>query len=232
MPGFGSLFTRARHGGADGTKFKRVGWRLVASCGMLLGVAAAVVAPASAASAGVPTQFWVSQTGLPTGADRSCPTAAYATVQSAVLAAEAAETLSPRAVPTIEICPGTYSEQVTILKSLVLTRAPVAAGLGPVTIQLPAAVGSNQALGLSTTNCQADDAAHSIADPAVGDRDLLRATGRRQHHRRRRLDQRHHRRGQLADHGVLRQPVRHPGGRRGAPCRSPTPPSSRSAPTR
>src|SRR3984885_6085471 len=165
MPGFGSLFTRARHGGADGTKFKRVGWRLVASCGMLLGVAAAVIAPASAASAGEPTQFWVSQTGLPTGADTGCPTAAYATVQSAVLAAEAAETLSPRTAATIEICPGTYSEQVTILKSLVLTRAPVATGLGPVTIQLPAAVGSNQALGVSTTNCQADDAAQGIAIP-------------------------------------------------------------------
>src|SRR3984957_11168567 len=165
MPGFASLFTRPRHGGPDGTKIRRIGWRLVASCGMLLGAAAAVVAPASAASAAVPAQFWMSQTGLPTGADRSCPTAAYATVQSAVLAAEAAEALSPRTVPTVEICPGTYSEQVTILKSLVLTRAPVAAGLGPVTIQLPAAVGSNQALGLSTTNCQADDAAQSIQVP-------------------------------------------------------------------
>jgi hypothetical protein len=92
MPGFASLFTRARHGGPDGTRVRWVGWRLVASCGMLLGVAAAVVAPASVASAstaraGGPAQFWVSQTGLPTGADRSCPTAAYAKVQSAVLAA-------------------------------------------------------------------------------------------------------------------------------------------------
>jgi len=165
MPGFASLFTRPRHGGAEGTKVRRVGWRLAASCGMLLAVATAVIAPASAASAGGPSQFWVSQTGLPTGADRSCPTAAYATVQSAVLAAEAAETLSPRTVPTIEICPGTYSEQVTILKSLLLTRAPVAASLGPVTIQLPAAVGGNQALGLSTTNCQADDAAQGIPAP-------------------------------------------------------------------
>jgi hypothetical protein len=165
MPGFASLFTRARHVGPHGTKVRRIGWRLVASCGMLLGVAAAVIAPASAASAGVPSQFWVSQTGLPTGADRSCPTAAYATVQSAVLAAEAAETLSPRTVPTIDICPGTYSEQVTILKSLVLTRAPVASSLGPVTIQLPAAVGGNRVLGLSTTNCQADDAAQGIQSP-------------------------------------------------------------------
>jgi hypothetical protein len=56
---------------------------------VVLGVAAAVVAPASAASAGTSAEFWVSQTGLPTGADTSCQTAAYATVQSAVLAAEA-----------------------------------------------------------------------------------------------------------------------------------------------
>lgn len=165
MPGFASLFSRARHGGPKGTRFRGGGWRLAASGGVLLAVAAGVVAPASMASASVPSQFWVSQTGLPTGADRSCPTAAYSTVQSAVLAAEAAETVNPRMVPTIEICPGTYSEQVTILKSLVLTRAPVAPGLGPVTIQLPAAVGSNQALGLSTTNCQAEDAAQGISAP-------------------------------------------------------------------
>jgi hypothetical protein len=165
MPGFASLFTRSRPGGPDGTKVTWVGWRLIAACGMLLGVAAAVLAPASAASAGLRAQLWVSPTALPTGADRSCPTAAYATVQSAVLAAEAAEALSPRTAATIEVCPGTYSEQVTILKSMALTRAPVAAGLGPVTIQLPAAVGGNQALGLSTTNCQADDAAQGITSP-------------------------------------------------------------------
>ena len=170
MPGFASLFSRARCGEAKGTRFSGGGWRIVAASVMLLAVAAAVVAPAGTAGAtarnpSVPSQFWVSPTGLPTGADRSCPTAAFSTVQSAVLAAEAAETLSPRMVPTIEVCPGTYSEQVTILKSLVLTRAPVAPGLGPVTIQLPAAVGSNQALGLSTTNCQADDAAQGITAP-------------------------------------------------------------------
>src|ERR1700722_16538172 len=160
MPGFAIRFRRTRHDRRpDGTKGRLAGWRLVAACGMLLGIAAAVVAPASAASAGASAQFWVSQTGLPTGADRSCQTAAYATVQSAVLAAEAYEALRPHTVPAIEICPGTYSEQVTIGKSLVLTRAPVAAGLGPVTIQLPAAAGGNQALGLSATNCQADDTA-------------------------------------------------------------------------
>jgi hypothetical protein len=165
MQGFANRFTRTRYDGPDGTKGRSAGWRLVASCAVLLGVAAAVVAPASAASAGTSAEFWASQTSLPTGADTSCQTAAYNTVQSAVLAAEAYETLNPRTVPTIEICPGTYSEQVTILKSLVLTRAPVAADLGPVTIQLPAAVGSNQALGLSTTNCQADDTAQGIQIP-------------------------------------------------------------------
>src|SRR5271154_1402347 len=106
MPGFASLFTRPRHGAPDGTKGRLARWRLVALCGLLPGVAAAVIAPASAASAGTSGEFWVSQTGLPTGTDTSCPTAAYATVQSAVLAAEAYEALHPYTVPTIEICPG------------------------------------------------------------------------------------------------------------------------------
>ncbi len=41
-------------------------------------------------------------------------------------------------VPTVETRPGLHSEQVTITKSLMLTRAPVPSGLGAVTIQLPA----------------------------------------------------------------------------------------------
>lgn len=36
------------------------------------------------------------------------------------------ESSHAKVVPTIEICPATYSEQVTITKSLVLTRATVA----------------------------------------------------------------------------------------------------------
>ena len=39
MQGFVSRFTRTPYGGTDGTKGKSAGWRLVASCGVLLGVA-------------------------------------------------------------------------------------------------------------------------------------------------------------------------------------------------
>ena len=66
--------------------------------------------PPSVATAG--PKYWVAPTSTST-ADTSCPTAAYSTVQSAVTAAELSRH-APTAVPTIEICPGTYSEQVTI----------------------------------------------------------------------------------------------------------------------
>jgi len=126
---------------------------------------AAVVMTASPAMAWQAPAFWVSPTATPAGADLNCNTAAYSTVQSAVTAAEAVETLHRGEVPTVDICPGTYSEQLTIADSVTLTRAPVPASLGPVTIQLPAAVGSNQSTGLSSTTCQAQDAATSTQVP-------------------------------------------------------------------
>jgi hypothetical protein len=43
-------------------------------------------------------------------------------------------------------------------RDLELTRANVPASRGPVVIELPASVGSDQSTGLSTTNCQAKDA--------------------------------------------------------------------------
>ena len=148
-------------------EFARVGqgrrW-LAASCGALV-LAAALIASAGAAGATSQPAFWVSPAGTPGGANTSCGTAAYSSVQTAVTAAEAYESLHPGWVPTVDVCPGTYSEQVTILGSVVITRAPVPAGLGPVTIELPAAVGANQTLGLSTTNCQAQDSVNSISAP-------------------------------------------------------------------
>jgi hypothetical protein len=131
-------------------------------CGALV-LAAALTASATAAGATPRAAFWVSPSGTKSGANASCATAAYSTVQSAVTAAEAYENSHPFPVPTVDICAGTYSEQVTILDSLVLTKAPGASG--PVTIQLPAAVGDNQTTGLSTTNCQATDGANEITAP-------------------------------------------------------------------
>jgi hypothetical protein len=134
---------------------------------LAVGVAAAAAAlPATAAiaaSASTGPQYWVAPTGTTGAQNTSCATAGYSTIQSAVTAAQT--TPSTAGVPVIEICPGTYSEQVTITGSMVLTRAPVRARRGPVTIELPASVGDNQGSGLSTTNCQAKDAAADVAAP-------------------------------------------------------------------
>jgi hypothetical protein len=153
-------FSRTRHFRAEGAMVNSLARRLVTSFG-LMAVAAAVILPAGAASASS-SAFWVSPGGAAGKADVSCATAAFSTVSSAVTAAESAHS---GAVPTVEVCPGLYSEQVTILKSLVLTRAPVSASLGAATIQLPASVGSNQATGLSSTNCQAQDGAEKVSLP-------------------------------------------------------------------
>jgi hypothetical protein len=123
---------------------------------------AAMASPAATATAS--RTYWVAPTSTST-TNTGCASAAYNTVQSAVMAAESYESTHARVVPTIELCPGTYTEQVTISSSLVLTRAKVAASKGPVVIQLPASVGSSQTTGLSATNCQADDATTSTQLP-------------------------------------------------------------------
>jgi hypothetical protein len=138
--------------------------RFVISCGVMT-VAAAVILPAGAAGAATPPAFWVSAGGASTHANVSCPTAGYNSVQSAVTAAETYESSHPGTVPAVEVCPGTYPEQVTIRKSLSLSRAPVPASQGAARIQLPATVGSDQSKGLSSTNCQAKDIANSIQVP-------------------------------------------------------------------
>jgi hypothetical protein len=125
------------------------------ACAAALVAAGATAVPAEAAPAATTAYFWVAPTSTST-LNTSCSTAGYHTVQSAVVAAEAYESAHPTVVPTIEICPATYSEQVTVTSSLIMTRAK--GSQGPTVIQLPAAVGQNTSLGLSTTNCQAKDA--------------------------------------------------------------------------
>jgi hypothetical protein len=122
--------------------------------------AAATVVAAKAAS----PKYWVSQAST-SSSDTSCASAAYSTVQSAVTAAEAYTKKHHKAVPTIEVCPGTYAEQLTITSSLAITRAPVAASQGQAVIQLPAAVGESATAGQSSTYCQDDDAATSTLLP-------------------------------------------------------------------
>ena len=129
----------------------------VASAAVLAlgGAAAASAATSGAASS---PKYWVASTGSASNANTDCATARYSTVQSAVTAAEAAETGRHPAIPTIEMCPGTYQEQVTITKSLDVTHAPRA---GRVTIEgLASPVGS-------TTNCQATDTSSQVPQSVV-----------------------------------------------------------------
>lgn len=138
--------------------------RLVIACGLMAAAAAAIV-PATAASAASAPAYWVSPNGAAASANTSCATAGYSTVQAAVTAAENYESQHPGKVPVVDVCPGMYAEQVTITKSLTVTRAPVAASQGDATIKLPAGVGNNQLKGLSTTNCQATDGANKVQTP-------------------------------------------------------------------
>ena len=166
MPGFPGRFSRLGHR-RPGARALSPAWRRLAAAGGSLAVTAALMASAvmtsaTAASASAPPGYWVSTAGTSTAADTSCPTAAYNSVQQAVSAAETYEAGHAYVVPVIDICPGTYAEQVTISGSLVLTRAPVPARLGGVTIELPASVGSDPGAGLSTTNCQYGDVAQGI----------------------------------------------------------------------
>jgi hypothetical protein len=132
--------------------------RAIAAVGAVALTSAALLASAASASASADTQFWVATTGIITAANRSCATARYSTVQSAVTAAEALESAHPSARPVIDLCPGTYQEQVTVTKSLVITHAP---GRGRVVIELPATPA------VSTTNCQAEDTSTQVPQSVV-----------------------------------------------------------------
>ena len=132
--------------------------RVISSVGAVAVTSAALLASAGGASASTRPQLWVATTGTATAADTNCATARYSTVQSAVTAAENRETARPLVVPRIELCPGTYQEQVTITKSLAITHAPRS---GRVLIELPATPA------LSTTNCQAKATSAQVPQSVV-----------------------------------------------------------------
>ncbi len=171
MPGSLIRFPRAR-GSRPSGGIQSPGRRQFAAVLSVLAVVAAVLASATAASAAARSSYWgqsqatywVSSGAKSKAADTSCRTAAYSTIQSAVNAAEAAPP-SRNAAPVIQICPGTYPEQVTITKSMTLTRASDEFSRTPVTIELPASVGLDQKTGLSSTNCQADDSSKGVSAP-------------------------------------------------------------------
>jgi len=95
------------------TRIRKIaGWTLVP-----LLVAGVLVAQAASASAttghgGYHKSLYVSPKANPSNADKSCRSAAFATIQSAVNAA--------RSGGTVVVCPGSYYEQVVITKPLSL----------------------------------------------------------------------------------------------------------------
>lgn len=154
-----------RHGTTRGHRGVRPGAALLAGASGAIAVLGMIAGPAVQAGATAGVSYFVAQTGVSAAADTGCNTAAYDSIQAAVTAAEGYESAHHGVVPAIEVCPGTYSEQVTISSSLAINRANVPASRGPVVIELPAAVGSSQSAGLSTTNCQAKDAATNTQVP-------------------------------------------------------------------
>ena len=83
--------------------------------GVLAGAAVVGIAPAAATS----TTLYVG----PGGGTGNCNSPAYSTIQSAVIAASSGD--------TVQVCPGTYPEQVTIDKSLTLLGDPGSGAAGP-----------------------------------------------------------------------------------------------------
>ena len=138
-----------------GSAIQRV---IAVAAAAVVALGGAAAASAATSGAGAPPEYWVAMNGAASKANTDCATARYSTVQSAVTAAEAAETGSRPPVPFLVVCPGTYQEQVTITKSLNITHAPRS---GRVTIEGLASPA------LSTTMCQATDATGQVPQSVV-----------------------------------------------------------------
>lgn len=115
-----------------------------------LGTIAALVAALSLASVAqaAKSTLWVASGAANTGTGASCSEAGYGNIQAAIGAAAKGD--------TIEVCPGTYSEQLTVTRSLTIVPAD---GAGTVTVALPASPAA------STTACDAAGAAEGGGTP-------------------------------------------------------------------
>lgn len=94
---------------------KRGALLLAAATAMTAG---ATLLPAIAANAATPT-LWVSKAATVSGHGTSCAKPGFNTIQDAVTAASAGQ--------TVKICAGSYAEQVTVTKSLTLSGASAGA---------------------------------------------------------------------------------------------------------
>lgn len=117
---------------------------------LMLGAIAALAAALSLTSAAqaAKSTLWVASGATNTGSGSSCSDPGYGNIQAAIEAAAKGD--------TIDVCPGTYSEQLTITRQL--TIAP-ASGPGTVTVALPASPAE------STTSCDAAGAAEGGGTP-------------------------------------------------------------------
>lgn len=118
----------------------RLGMASLAATAVCLGFVGALSAPGVAGASGGST-YWVNNAvSTVAGNGTSCTAPGYATIQSAVNAAQA------HATGTIKVCPGTYGEQVQVTGATNLTIESADLHLG-VVLQLPATPGD------STTSC-------------------------------------------------------------------------------
>lgn len=90
-------------------------------------LATTVLALAAPAVASAATKLYVNG-AAPVGTGKSCESPSYTTVQAAITAASSGA--------TIEVCAGTYTEQIEITKPL---KLELATGSGTATLQLPSA---------------------------------------------------------------------------------------------
>ncbi|MGO9490257.1 MAG: hypothetical protein ACLQBB_14690 [Solirubrobacteraceae bacterium] len=107
----------------------------------------AVLSFASVAQAAKST-LWVASGAANTGSGSSCSEPGYGNIQAAIHTAAKGD--------TIEVCPGTYSEQLTITRPLTVVPAN---GAGTVTVALPASPAE------SATSCDAAGAAEGGGTP-------------------------------------------------------------------
>jgi hypothetical protein len=107
-------------------------------CALALTVAAPMAQAVTAGGGAHPT-LWVSSATVAKGNGTSCAAPGFNTVQAAVTSAPAGA--------TVEVCGGTYIEQVVITKSLTLTGTN-----GTVTIALPASPKDSTACASTTTS--------------------------------------------------------------------------------
>lgn len=121
---------------------------LTAAAIAVLAGLAAVPATASAATAAPARPLWVATAATVPGNGTSCAHPGYQSIQSAVNAAPSSA--------TIQVCPGTYAEQLQITKAVSIV------GMGHAIVSLPASPAD------STTAC---DTAAGTGPPAQPDQD-------------------------------------------------------------